>query len=68
MNDAQEKEYEQRNRSVRITKGAIDPILWLRNQYTNDAGQMICQICKEENMRRNSWPCVPYARLCTMNL
>jgi len=48
MNDAPEKEYEQRNRSVRTTKGAIDPILWLRNQYTNDAGQMICQICKEE--------------------
>ncbi|MBW1677796.1 MAG: hypothetical protein JRJ79_14625 [Deltaproteobacteria bacterium] len=48
MNDAPEKEYEQRNRSVRTTKGAIDPNLWLRNQYTNDAGQMICQICKEE--------------------
>jgi len=48
MNDAPEKEYEQRNRSVRTTKGEIDPILWLRNQYTNDAGQMICQICKEE--------------------
>ena len=48
MNDAPEKEYEQRNRSVRTTKGAIDPILWLRKQYTNDAGQMICQICKEE--------------------
>ena len=48
MNDATEKEYEQRNRSVRTTKGTIDPILWLRNQYTNVAGQMICQICKEE--------------------
>jgi hypothetical protein len=48
MNEAPEKEYEPRNRSVRTTKGAIDPLLWLRNQYTNDEGQMICQICKEE--------------------
>ena len=48
MNDATEKEYEQRNRSVRTTKGTVDPILWLRNQYTNDADQMICQICKKE--------------------
>jgi len=48
MNKAPEKEYERRNRSVRTTKGAADPVLWLRNQYTNDSGQMICQICKEE--------------------
>ncbi len=48
MNESPEKEYEPRNRSVRTTKGTIDPILWLRNQYTNVAGQMICQICKEE--------------------
>ncbi len=48
MNDAPEKEYEQRNRSVRITKGAIDERQWLKEHYTNDAGQMICQICKKE--------------------
>ena len=46
--DAPEKEYEERERSVRTTRGAVDPALWLRNQYTNDAGQMVCQICKEE--------------------
>jgi hypothetical protein len=48
INGAPGKEYKQRNRSVRTTKVVIDPILWLRNQYTNKAGQMICQICKEE--------------------
>ena len=48
ISDAPEKEYEQRNRSVRTTKGTIDPALWLRNQYTNEDSQMICQICKEE--------------------
>lgn len=48
INDAPVKKYEPRNRSVRPTRGTVDPVLWLRNQYTNDADQMICQICKEE--------------------
>ena len=56
LTDAPEKNYEERERSVRITRGAIDPSLWLREQYTNDAGQMVCQICKEEMpfKKRNS--------------
>lgn len=45
--DAPEKEYEERERSVRTTRGSVDPALWLRNQYTNDAGEMMCQICKK---------------------
>ena len=48
LSDAPNKEYEQRDRSVRTTKGAVDQVLWLRNQYKNEAGQMICQVCKEE--------------------
>ena len=47
-NVAPEKEYEIRERSVRPTRGTIDPGTWLKNQYTNDVDQMICQICKEE--------------------
>ncbi len=46
--DAPKKEYEERERSVRITRDVVDPNLWLREQYTNDAGQIVCQICKEE--------------------
>ncbi|RLB93765.1 MAG: hypothetical protein DRH50_07410 [Deltaproteobacteria bacterium] len=46
--DASEKEYGKRERSVRITRGSVDPSLWLREQYTNDDGQMVCQICKKE--------------------
>ena len=42
------KNYEPRARSVRTTRSAVDPALWLRNQYKNEAEQMICQICKEE--------------------
>jgi len=48
MNDAPEKEYEQRNRSVRVSANTIDKDTYLRNAYTNDDGQMVCQICKNE--------------------
>lgn len=48
LSDAPDKKYEKRERSVRTTNGTIDPITSLRNQYTNEAGQMVCQICKEE--------------------
>ncbi len=48
LSDAPDKEYKNRERSVRTTNGAIDPITWLRYQYTNEADQMVCQICKEE--------------------
>ena len=46
--DAPKKEYEQRERSDRTSRGAIDPTQQLREQYTNEDGQMICQICEEE--------------------
>ena len=48
LRGAPEREYQQRDRSVRTSRESIDPVIWLRNQYTNDWGQMICQICKEE--------------------
>jgi len=46
--DTPEKEYEERERSVRTTRGLVNPTLWLKNQYTNDTGQVVCQVCKEE--------------------
>lgn len=42
------KEYKKRERSVRTTRNTIDPATWLREQYTNETGQMVCQICKNE--------------------
>jgi len=48
LGEAPKKEYEHRDRNVRTTKGTIDPAERLRNQYTNEDGQMVCQICKEE--------------------
>lgn len=46
--DAPQKSYERRERSVRTSGNSIDRDIWLRNNYTNDDGQMICQICKKE--------------------
>jgi hypothetical protein len=48
ISESPKKEYEERERSVRTTRGVIDPSLWLREQYTNEDGQMVCQICKKE--------------------
>lgn len=42
------KEYEQRGRNVRTTRNTIDPDTQLRQWYTNESGQMVCQICKHE--------------------
>lgn len=46
--ESREKEYERRERSVRVSRGESDPKTWLREQYTNRHGQMICQICQKE--------------------
>ena len=46
--ESSRKEYERRERSVRTSRGDIVPDIWLREHYTNDDGQMICQICQNE--------------------
>ena len=46
--ESRQKEYEIRERSVRASRGEVHPSTWLREQYTNRHGQMICQICQEE--------------------
>ncbi len=48
LKNAQEKSYEQKNRSVRTSRNSIDPKPWLRSQYTIDSEQMFCQLCHEE--------------------
>jgi hypothetical protein len=42
------KDFQNEKRSVRISRGSIDPDTYLRSLYTNDDGQMVCQICKQE--------------------
>ena len=48
LRDAPEKEYLKNQKSDRVTHPDIDPTTYLKNQYTNDLNQMICQICAEE--------------------
>lgn len=48
LNDSPNKVFEKREISVRTTSSTIDAKTWLREQYTNDDDQMVCQICKEE--------------------
>ena len=47
LNDASVKEYEQRARNVRISRGKIDPVTPLRTMYTLE-NNMGCQVCKHE--------------------
>ena len=47
LRDAPKKTYESRSRSVRTTRGTIDPRTQLREEYTSDSGEMECQLCKE---------------------
>ena len=47
LRDAPKKNYESRSRSVRTTRGTIDPRTQLREEYTSDSGEMKCQLCRE---------------------
>ncbi|MGI9255599.1 MAG: hypothetical protein ACR2PY_01545, partial [Salinispira sp.] len=48
LSNAPAKKYDKRTRIVRISAPDNDPKTWLRNQYTNEDDQMVCQICKNE--------------------
>lgn len=48
LEDADEKSYTIRERSVRGSRNSIDPKTLLRALYTNEEDEMVCQICKEE--------------------
>lgn len=46
--NAPQKKYEKRSRSVRTSRSGVDPDPYLKDQYTDDSDQMICQICEDE--------------------
>jgi hypothetical protein len=48
FNESPEKEYEPRTRLIRITEATEYTRIWLKEHYTNNKGQMVCQICKDE--------------------
>ena len=47
------KEYEKRNRSVRISQEQTDKRTFLREWYQNEDGKVICQICKAPSSFKN---------------
>lgn len=48
IESAPNKEYQNKERSVRVSNNSISPKILLRNLYTNQYDQLICQICKDE--------------------
>ena len=48
IGDAPRRQSEKRGRSIRTSRGAIDPDTQLLELYTNGVGQMVCQVCKGE--------------------
>jgi len=48
LEDSPEKQYEPRTRSVRVSEATEYVRIWLKNQYINKDGKMVCQICKNE--------------------
>lgn len=49
LETAPDQEYERKVRSVRTSRDLIDdPKTWLTEQYRNEEGQVVCQICQEK--------------------
>ena len=46
--DAPRKEYEDRSRSVRTSQATGDKDTYLKESYTNDDGELVCQMCEHE--------------------
>lgn len=46
--DDPEKKTEKRKRTVRVSGPTVDPREYLENLYTNDDGQLVCQMCRNE--------------------
>ena len=48
LEDSPDQRYAKVIRSVRTSRGSIDPKTWLTEQYRNEDGQVVCQICQEK--------------------
>ena len=53
LDEAPAQEYVPQTRSIRISRDWILPKSYLKAQYTNEADQLVCQICHEEMPFRN---------------
>lgn len=48
VREAPVRSFEFRERSVHVSRPEDDPETWLRELYTNEQGQLVCQLCKNE--------------------
>lgn len=46
--DAPKKKYKNRNRSTRVSQSVGDKRTYLKQSYTNNNDQLVCQMCKKE--------------------
>ena len=53
LDEAPDQEYEDRLRSVRTSRDPNSAKTYLKESYTNEADQLVCQICHEEMPFRN---------------
>ena len=53
LDEAPDQEYEKRMRSVRTSRDPNSAKTYLKESYTNEADQLVCQICHEEMPFRN---------------
>ncbi|MBT6339458.1 MAG: hypothetical protein HOJ48_09205 [Desulfobacula sp.] len=47
-NEADTITYEEKERSVKISRPNYDPKIWFKDQYTNDDQKLVCQMCANE--------------------
>ncbi len=48
LKDSPDQEYIEKVRNVRTSRSSIDPKTWLTEQYRNEDGQVVCQICQKK--------------------
>ncbi len=53
LDEAPDQKYEHQMKSVRASRDWIFPKTYLKQSYTNEADQMVCQICHEEMPFKN---------------
>lgn len=52
LRESPTKNYERCVRSVQVTVARDDVRNWLKNQYTNENGELVCQICRQKTFKK----------------
>ena len=52
IKESPDKTYVKKQRSIRSSASNVDKRVYLKGKYTNDDGQMVCQICEGEHFKK----------------